>query len=382
MGGSTTYLDDSGNPIASPTYLDDSGNPVKAAIDQTVHDTSASIGPQQNNSFDLGERFRNKVRDIENYTQEGRAEHPVFAALGDALKRIGYTPEPETKPDLSGRGMLAQPIPPPIGDLNLGAIQPSAAAESAAKPGIVSQVTKGEEVAQPQAQEAFRSASQSATPEGASVQPLSIREGLSNPIDVSEHVYKDLYRQIDEAAGTDIKALREKLANTEYQIRQLTDTEADQALEAKLEMARQGLLDKIDDAQKEAVENGVSPETITKADKAFQQTQALKDVEAKVFKNPNVVVGNAKYGTNETVNVNSAIKALQRLEDNTKYGGSRLEQAFGKDAADSLLKNLYEAQRAGQKAVKVQQVAKWLGVSALGAGIFEGTNMAIKAASK
>lgn len=218
--------------------------------------------------------------------------------------------------------------------------------------GGLSSIAKGEAVAQAPAQSALREAAGTSTP--------SLRESLEEPIEQAHSTYKDLYKQIDDAAGTDVKALREKLANTQQDIRELTDTEEDVVKEAKLEKARQGLLDKITQAEKDATAAGVPPDTLAKADKVFQQTQALKDVEAKVFKNPNVVIGNAKYGTNETVNVNSAIKAIQKLQDSAKYGGPRLEQAFGADGANNLLNNLYQAQRAGQKAVKVQDVAKWV----------------------
>lgn len=305
-----------------------------------------------------------------NYTQEGRAEHPLLSRVGDFVKHVrGYG-------DLLGS--IAKTGIVPFGEME--GIEAPEAAETVAqvsKPGKVAQVMKGEKVAQPAAQSAMRDAASSVTP---TVQPLSIREGLTNPIDISEATYKHLYGKIDQAAGTDIKALREKLSNTEYNIRQLTDTEADQAAEAKLESARTGLIDKINEANKAAIANGVDAGTLQKADQTYQQTQALKDVESKVFKNPNVVVGNSKYGTNETVNIDSAVKALQRLEDNAKYGGSRLEQALGKEGADNLLRNLYQAQKSGQRAVDAQQLAKWIvGAAGIGGGIVAG-GVAVKRA--
>ena len=45
------------------------------------------------------------------------------------------------------------------------------------------------------------------------------------------------------------------------------------------------------------------------------------------------------------------MKGLQKLQDNTKYGTPRLEQALGKEGANGLLNELYEAQRRGSRLV-------------------------------
>ena len=99
------------------------------------------------------------------------------------------------------------------------------------------------------------------------------------------------------------------------------------------------------------------------------QARALKDVEAKVFKNPNIVHGNAKFGTFETVDVGEAVKALQKLQDSEKYGSPRLEQALGKQGANNLLKDLYAAQRSGVRAMTKQQWAKTIGKVLVGSGL-------------
>jgi hypothetical protein len=62
-------------------------------------------------------------------------------------------------------------------------------------------------------------------------------------------------------------------------------------------------------------------------------------------------------GTPETVDVDGAVKALQKLHDSTKYGGSHLEQALGKDGAKQLLQDMYNAQKAGVKTLSRQQFA-------------------------
>lgn len=186
----------------------------------------------------------------------------------------------------------------------------------------------------------------------------SIRTTLEEPISDSLDKAQQLFQKIDEASGTDFKALNDKLENTEYQIRQLTDTEEDMAKEAALEKSRTGLIDKIAQAKQQAIKNGVSPDVLDEADKMFTKAQALKELQAKVFKNTSVVEGNQASGSNETVNVNNAVKALQKLQDNNKYGTPRLEQALGKDGAADLLDNMYAAQRLGLKAVNKTTLAK------------------------
>jgi len=246
-------------------------------------------------------------------------------------------------------------------------IEPAVAAKAAApdvsQPGIVKQVFQGEKVAQPAAQSALRTGAEAVTGKTA---PASIRMALDEPVDTVYASAKGLYRQIDQAAGTDFKALNERLDNTEYQLRQLTETEEDVAKEAALEKARTATMDKIAAAKQQALDNGVDPSVLDKADAQFKQARALQELQTKVFKNPNIVQGNAALGTPETINVDSAVKALQRLQDNTKYGGSRLEQALGKANANGLLNDLYAAQRAGVKAARYQTIARWIvGISAV-----------------
>jgi hypothetical protein len=247
------------------------------------------------------------------------------------------------------------------------AIAAEAGAEAAApKTGLITnvknvakQVAQGEKIAQPQAQEALRTGVRAGSTEAGvtAVQPPSLRAIVEEPIHSLDASAKAAYRQIDAAAGTDFKALNEKLSNTEYQIRQLTDTEEDVAKEAALEKARTATMDKIEAAKQQAIDNGVDPKLLDKADAQFKQARALEELEAKVFKNPNVVAGNAVRGTPETINVDSAVKALQRLQDKEEFGGSRLEQALGKKGADDLLNDMYAAQRAGTKALARQQFA-------------------------
>jgi len=266
----------------------------------------------------------------------------------------------------------------------LGAGEASPAEASAAKsPGIVQQVVKGEGVAQKPAQAAlsnpFRNPNPWATARAAANQ--SLRTTLDAPIQKIGMARQAAYNLVDQSAGTDVKALYDKLENTEYNIRQLTDTEEDVAKEASLEKARTATMDKISDARQQVIaklgpKNGA--EAFDKADQLFKQEQALKDLQTKVFKNPSVVKGNTASGTPETVDVDSAVSTLQKMQDNTKFGGPRLEQALGKDNAKGLLDDLYAAQRVGQKAMPKAKLARWLVGLAVGGGVAGGAYDLIK----
>lgn len=223
-------------------------------------------------------------------------------------------------------------------------------AVAATEPGYVSQILHGEDVAQPTAQSALRTGAESVT---GKTSPASLRASLDQPISDTLASAKKLYRQVDEASGTNFGALNEKLSNTEYQLSLTPDGSPE---EAKWEASRQNLLDKIADAKQKALDAGVDPDTLKTADAQFTRARALQDLQTKVFKNSSIVEGNASMGTPETIKVDAAVKALQKLQDSTKYGGPRLEQALGKDAANALLKSLYDAQRLGEKAVTRQEL--------------------------
>jgi DNA-binding transcriptional regulator YdaS (Cro superfamily) len=261
-----------------------------------------------------------------------------------------------------GTGLVASVLAPRV----IGKVAPKVVGAASkvvkatgAVPEVVEQIAKGERVAQPEAEAALRRAATTGSREAgqATVQPQSLRAVLEDPIDSLESQTKVQYREIDRAAGTDFKALNDKLSNTEYQIRQLTETEEDVAKEAQLEKSRTAIMDKIEAAKQQAIAKGVDPDILDKADANFRQANALKDVEARVFKNTGVVKGNVVHGTPETVNVDAAVKALQKLQDSEPYGSSRLEQAFGREGAKAVLDDMYSAQRAGVKALTRQQWA-------------------------
>ena len=184
----------------------------------------------------------------------------------------------------------------------------------------------------------------------------SLRESLSEPIEEGEKTAKDLYRQIDQASGADLKGLGDKLQTVNRAMRESVSESEDAALETR----REQILDRIKEAKQAAIQKGVDPKILNDADEQFKRISAMTDVEKKVFKNPDIVKGNAAHGTEESIDIDKAVKALQKLQDSEKYGGPRLEQAFGKEGATKLLDKFYSAQRQGVHAMKVQKVAKWV----------------------
>lgn len=225
------------------------------------------------------------------------------------------------------------------------------------------QVVKGKNIAEPVAQGALR--------EAAGTREASLRESLTEPIAKSEETAKGMYKQIDDATGSDIKALGTKLQAANRAIRKSVSDEEDVALEQR----RTDIENRIQDAKQQAISKGVDPKILDQADEEFKHMSALTDVEKRVFKNVKVVKGNAARGAGETVDIDRAVEELQKLQDNEKYGGPRLEQAFGKDGAQQLLEKFYDAQKQGVHAMKMQKVAKWVagivgaGAVAKGAGV-------------
>ncbi len=371
-------------------------NPNARLADQTQANAGSSIGPSVPHvpvnipgAIMFG-KVAQHVQDLQNITKDEKASHPIKGAVSDLINKLqdilvgnpehggmqtGFLTNPVTSmlipggPESSlvanevekGGAAVDEAVNAAKSKLGGAAEEEAAATPAAKKPSLVQQIRKGGDVVQPEAEQALRTSVKAGGKEAglSTVQPQSLRTIVEEPIHSLDASAKSLYRQIDSVSGTDFKALNEKLDNTEYQIRQLTETEEDVQKEAALEKSRTAIMEKIEAAKEQAKAAGVDPAILDRADAQFRRARALSDVEAKVFKNPNIVKGNQVMGTAETVDVDSAVKALQKLQDSTKYGGSRLEQALGKQGANQLLKDLYEAQRVGTKALSRQQFAKW-----------------------
>ena len=92
-------------------------------------------------------------------------------------------------------------------------------------------------------------------------------------------------------------------------------------------------------------------------------------MEKEVYHNQDVVKGDVAPGQDETVDIDNAIKAFQKLKDNEKFGGPRLDQAFGKGNVDKLLSDLRSYQSQGVHALKARKFLWMAGKILAGTGV-------------
>jgi hypothetical protein len=215
------------------------------------------------------------------------------------------------------------------------------------------QVMQGADVVQPEVQAAARTAAGGA--------PGSLREVLSDPIAQAKTARDSIYDAYDKASGVNRQELEQRLSNTQDQISKLTGTPADMKKLARLQDAEAGLKRTLKWSDQRASIAGVD---IDEANSANIRFRALQDLEKNVFKNQNVVEGNTAQGGAESINVDNAIKELQKMKDNEKFGGPRLDQALGAGNGDKLLTQLRQYQAVGVHAMKTQALAKAIGIYA------------------
>ena len=300
----------------------------------------------------------------------------LYHAAGGAAKGLGSNivagvmPQSDER-DLSKEQPLGAPITPFPGvsgalegfadETAANAPSMAAKAATAAEPGTVQKIIKGKKVAQAPAQESLKSAAKAGAKEGgaSTVQPASLRESLSGPIDSVESAAKQNYQAMDQATGGRFQPNLDKLTNVNNKLKAIAGT--DEAKEAELAASKTRLEWQQEQLFDEASAKGVPKQVVETARGQFRQAQAMRDLESRVFKNTSVVAGNVEHGTPETINVNRAVTALQKLQDDTEFGGPRLEQALGKQGAKQLLGDMYAAQRLGVQALSHQQIAKWIG---------------------
>lgn len=342
-----------------------------------------------------------KLRDVENFTQEGRAAHPIQAQLGDIANRIegfliGNPEHPEAGIGTGKYGMLNNPVTSAIlpvdaeatpalasaieGGANLvksgvqtlrGARTATTAADVAEEtPGLIKQVVKGEKVAQPAAQATLKNAATAAAADTgveAAEEAGGVRTFLDDTIAKAATKERGLYDTLNEAAGTDMKDLYDRKEELLDTLDDPTQVHNRKALSDELSTTQKAIKVHEDQARL----NGVDPSSIDDATAATQQRYALQEVKKGLFNNENVVQGDIAHGAPESINVDAAIKSAQRLNKPSRFAPegtpTRLMQAFGEDGANNLLRGLYQAQKAGQSAVKAQKIALWVG-GAVGLG--------------
>jgi hypothetical protein len=286
------------------------------------------------------------------------AEHPIIAkaiAIGMNAMRTGAVTGGET---LAKGGTPAEALEAGAAGAAGGAVLDTAVQGAGAIKALIK--TAGTDI-QPEAQSALQGAAKAGASEaGAStVAPQSLRESLTAPIDSVESAAKQNYQTIDAATDGKFQPNADKLKNVTNKLKSIAGT--DDVKEAELEATKTRLEWQQEKLFDEAAAKGVPKDVVDTARGQFKQAQAMHDLETKVFKNPSMVAGNAAHGTAETVNVDRAITGLQKLQDNTEFGSPRLEQALGKQGAKDLLDNLYQAQRAGVKAVDAKRILTRIG---------------------
>ena len=309
-----------------------------------------------------------KLKEVENMTQEGQQSHPIQAHIGALANRIeglltgtssgqgigtgeyGILNNPVTGallPTGEGTPVLAEGLEAGANAAKEGyqAVKGAVAGGKAAEggPGIVQQVLKGKGVAQQPAQAAIRAAV------GAD-EDAALLGG--NKTIVDEHLNniaqqeKAAYSKMDEAAGFDVKEAKIRLKNDQYKIKQLGNTEADQTQREKLTTAIKDTSDRISDAQKKMSDAGID---VTAADNLHKARMAGQEFKKALVRNLS--------SDGETVNVDGLLTATKGLRALSKYG-DRMEQFLGKQGADELIQQLQNAQKLGKKAVATQDLAK------------------------
>ena len=226
------------------------------------------------------------------------------------------------------------------------------------KPGIMQQVLKGEQVAQPAAQQAVRQAVQNSA-EAAGTADESVASSIQtqpllkgNTTVVDEHLSalqkqeQAAYSKMDAASGFDVKAEKQQLANDQYKLKQLGNTDADVTQKGNLIDSINDSQGRITDAEAKMKAAGVDPDI---ADSIHKQRMAGNDFRKALIKNTSA--------DGQSVNVDGMLKASKALRF-AKYG-DRLEQFLGsKEAADGFMSDLQQAQELGAHALKAQNIAK------------------------
>jgi hypothetical protein len=157
---------------------------------------------------------------------------------------------------------------------------------------------------------------------------------------------KAAYRQMDDAAGFDVKALKDRLAKDQYNLKQLGSSDPDKT--GRLVEAINDSTDRIAEAEQKMKDAGVDPSL---ADSLHKQRMAGGDFRDSLIKNSN---------PDGSVNIKGLWKDTKAMR--TSEYGDRLEQFFGgKEAADEYQAKLVAMDKLGAQALTRQRIAKLVG---------------------
>lgn len=232
---------------------------------------------------------------------------------------------------------------------------------------IVNDVRQGKSIAQAPAQAAVRQAAEASannlgTASGDIVDQIRnapvLKDGgtfIDDHLAALQNAEKSAYQQVDDTVGFDLKAEKQQLANDQYKLSQLGNTDQDITQRGNLIEAINDSQQRIADAGQKLQDAGIDPRV---ADTLHQQVKAGQDFQK--------MVQGTFTDDGQAVNIDRLLAKSQALRY-SKYG-DRLEQFFGsEDAANTYMNQLRAAQQQGVHALKVQGIAKILGKLGIGA---------------
>lgn len=326
--------------------------------------------------------FQQGVADLQNTVRDVQAKNyrNALADTGSVVEDIGsVTGMSPLATQGRGRdiaqgikkgGDMVTPITKDVVDAGVGTaltaapeiVPKGASAVSDSASDVATKLVKGEKVAQAPAQSALSQAA------GAGSDVQGVRTFLDQPIADIAQTERAAYDTINKAAGTDLKSLYDHAEQVQDALDDPTNISNRSDLQKDLSQTRA----QIEDGETKALSNGVSPDTLDQAISLTQKRYAGEEVARKLFNNESVVKGNVQFGANETVNIDSAIRNAENLNKPSRFAPRgtppRLVQWFGKDGADNLLQNLYDAKTTGQSAVRARQILKWAAIGTVGVG--------------
>jgi len=236
--------------------------------------------------------------------------------------------------------------------------------------GTISRLVSPTAAAQPEAQTALRTGATASATDAGVTTPVTatpgagIRTLMEKPIAQATQIEDQLYTTVNKAAGTDMKSLYDRQEELQDALDDPTQIHNKTALQAELKENQTQIMLGESNVQKNL---GTSASTIIdKAKAATQQRFAMETGDAKLFNNESVVKGNVAHGSNETINVDSAIRQAEILDKPSKFAPrgtpTRLQQMFGEDGAKAFKQGLYDAQKSGQKVMSRNSLLKLVGV--------------------
>ncbi len=186
---------------------------------------------------------------------------------------------------------------------------------------------------------------------------------LDEPIQVLAKNERAAYDTVNQAAETDMKTLYDSREEIQDAIDDPTNIGQKSALQKELSTVQAQIAQ--GEAKVQSKLGADAPKLIQDAKAMTQQRYSMQAGKQKLFNNESIVEGNAKYGANETIKVDAAIRNAESLNKPSRYApeGSptRLQQMLGEKGANALLQGLYDAKEEGVQAMKVQTYAKLLG---------------------